>query len=74
MRRLFCGTRDFDPLYSSVIERVTEKGRLRRSLSLKVRIAVKRMRQREMVKEVTLKAGEGYNTWIRNQVRLKAQL
>ena len=51
-----------------------EKGRLRRSLSLKVRIAVKRMRQREMVKEVTLKAGESYNTWIRNQVRLKAQL
>ena len=55
-------------------ERVIEKGRLRRSLSLKVRIAVKRIRQREMVKEVTLKAGESYNTWIRNQVRLKAQL
>ena len=32
------------------------------------------MRQREMVKEVTLKAGEGYNTWILDQVRLKAQL
>ena len=57
-----------------MIERVTEKGRLRRSLSLKVRIAVKRIRQREMVKEVTLKTGESYNTWIRNQVRLKAQL
>ena len=35
---------------------------------------VKRIRQREMVKEVTLKAGESDNTWIRNQVRLKAQL
>ena len=55
-------------------ERVIEKGRLRRSLSLKVRIAVKRIRQREMVKEVTLKAGESYNTWILDQVRLKAQL
>ena len=58
----------------SVTERVIEKGRLRRSLSLKARIAVKRIRQREMVKEVTLKAGESYNTWIRDQVRLKAQL
>ena len=48
----------------SVTERVIEKGRLRRSLSLKVRIVVKRIRQREMVKEVTLKAGESYNTWI----------
>ena len=55
-------------------ERVIEKGRLRQSLSLKVRIAVKRIRQREMVKEVTLKAGESYNTWILDQVRLKAQL
>ena len=27
-----------------------------------------------IITEVTLKAGESYNTWIRNQVRLKAQL
>ena len=37
-------------------------------------MAVKRIRVREMVNEVTLKAGESYNTWIANQVRLKAQL
>jgi hypothetical protein len=54
--------------------KVTLKGRLRRSLSLRVRIAVKRIRVREMVREVTLKAGESNNTWIVNQVRLKAQL
>jgi hypothetical protein len=53
---------------------VIPKGRLRQSLSLKVRIAEKRMRMREMVKDVTLKAGESNNTWIVNQVRLKAQL
>ena len=57
-----------------MIERVTPRGGLRQSLSLRVKIAVKRMRVREMVKEVTLKAGESYNTWIANQVRLKAQL
>ena len=57
-----------------MIEKVTPRGGLRRSLSLRVKIAVKRMRVREMVKEVTLKAGESYNTWIMNQVRLKAQL
>jgi hypothetical protein len=54
--------------------KVTPKGRLRWSLSLRVRMAVKRMRVREMVKDITLKAGESYNTWIVNQVRLKAQL
>jgi hypothetical protein len=54
--------------------KVTPRGRLRRSLSLRVRIAVKRMRVREMVKNVILKAGESNNTWIVNQVRLKAQL
>jgi hypothetical protein len=37
-----------------------------------VRIAVKRMRVSEMVKDVTLKAGKSNNTWIVNQVRLKA--
>jgi hypothetical protein len=52
--------------------KVIPRGRLRQSLSLTVRIAVKRIRMREMVKEVTLKAGEGNNTWIVNQVRLKA--
>jgi hypothetical protein len=31
-------------------------------------------REREMMKEFILKAGESYNTWIVNQVRLKAQL
>jgi hypothetical protein len=35
---------------------------------------VKKIRMREMVKDVTLKAGESNNTWIVNQVRLKAQL
>ena len=29
---------------------------------------------KEIVGKVTLKAGESYNTWIANQVRLKAQL
>jgi hypothetical protein len=37
-------------------------------------MAVKRIRVREMVKDVTLKIGESNNTWIVNQVRLKAQL
>ena len=54
--------------------KVTPKGRLRRSLSLRVRIVVKRIRVSEMVKDITLKAGESNNTWIVNQVRLKAQL
>jgi hypothetical protein len=54
--------------------KVIPKGRLRWSLSLRVRMVVKRMRVREIVKEVTLKAGEDDNTWILNQVRLKAQL
>ena len=44
--------------------KVILKGRLRRSLSLSVRIAVRKMRVREMVKDVTLKAGESNNTWI----------
>jgi hypothetical protein len=57
-----------------VILKVTPRGRLRWSLSLKVRIAVKRIRVRDIMKEVTLKAGESNNTWIVNQVRLKAQL
>ena len=57
-----------------MIEKVTPRGKLRQSLGLRVKMAVKRIRVREMVKEVTLKAGEGYNTWIANQVRLKAQL
>jgi hypothetical protein len=46
--------------------KVTPRGRLRWSLSLRVRIAVKRMRVREIVKDVTLKAGESNNTWIVN--------
>ena len=54
--------------------KVTPRGRLRRSLSLSVRIAVRKMRVREMMKDVTLKTGESNNTWIMNQVRLKAQL
>jgi hypothetical protein len=37
-------------------------------------MAVKRTRVREIVKEITLKVGESNNTWIVNQVRLKAQL
>jgi hypothetical protein len=35
-------------------------------------MAEKRIREREMVKDITLKAGESNNTWIVNQVRLKA--
>jgi hypothetical protein len=54
--------------------KVTPRGRLRRSLSLRVRITVKRMRVREMLKDITLRAGGSNNTWIVNQVRLKAQL
>jgi hypothetical protein len=54
--------------------KVTPRGRLRRSLSLRVRMIVKRVRVREMLKDVTLKTGESNNTWIVNQVRLKAQL
>ena len=50
------------------------KGRLRQSLSLRVRITERITREREMVKEFTTKAGESNNTWIANQVRLKAQL
>jgi hypothetical protein len=50
------------------------KGRLRRSLSLRVRITERMTREREIVKEFTLKAGKSNNTWIVNQVRLKAQL
>ena len=57
-----------------MIEKVNPRGGLRRSLSLRVKIAVKRIRVREIVREVTLKAGEDNNTWIPNQVRLKAQL
>jgi hypothetical protein len=44
--------------------KVTPKGRLRLHLSLRVRIAVRRIRVREMVKDITLKAGESNNTWI----------
>jgi hypothetical protein len=54
--------------------KVIPRGRLRRSLSLNVRIAERRIRVKEMVKEITLKAGESNDTWIVNQVRLKAQL
>jgi hypothetical protein len=41
---------------------MTPRGRLRQSLSLRVRIAVKRIRVREMVKDITLKTGESNNT------------
>jgi hypothetical protein len=54
--------------------KVIPRGRLRLHLSLILRIAEKRIRIMEMVKVVTLKAGESNNTWIVNQVRLKAQL
>jgi hypothetical protein len=37
-------------------------------------MAEKRIRMREMVKDITLKAGGSNVTWIVNQVRLKAQL
>jgi hypothetical protein len=54
--------------------KVTPNRKLRQSLSLRVRIAMKKIRVRDMVKEVTLKAGGSNDTWIVNQVRLKAQL
>ena len=38
-----------------MIEKMTPKEGLRQSLSLRVKMAVKRMRVREIVKEVTLK-------------------
>jgi hypothetical protein len=50
------------------------KGRLRRSLSLNVRMTERITREREMVKEFTLEDGASNDTWIGNQVRLKAQL
>jgi hypothetical protein len=37
-------------------------------------MVVKRIRVSKIVKEVTLKAGGSNDTWIVNQVRLKAQL
>jgi hypothetical protein len=42
--------------------KVIPRERLRLCLSLRVRIAVKRIRVREMVRDVTLKAGESNNT------------
>ena len=49
-------------------------GDLRRILSLKVKIARKRMRVREKERESTLGHSWSDNTWIDNQVRLKALL
>ena len=49
-------------------------GDLRRILSLKVKMARKKMRVREKERESTMKCGGSNNTWIDNQVRLKALL
>ena len=49
-------------------------GDLRRILSLKVKMARKKMRVREKERESTMERGGSNNTWIDNQVRLKALL
>ena len=49
-------------------------GDLRRILSLKVKMARKRMRVREKERESTIGHGGSNNAWIENQVRLKALL
>ena len=49
-------------------------GDLRRILSLKVKIARKKMRVREKERESTMDALEATRLWIDNQVRLKALL
>ena len=53
---------------------VIPKGDLRRILSLRVRIAQKRMRVREKERESMIGCSGSDNTWIDNQVRLKALL
>jgi hypothetical protein len=47
------------------------KGRLRRSLSLKVRITERITREREMVKEFTLKDGEATTLGLRTKSGLR---
>ena len=49
-------------------------GDLRRILSLKVKIARKRMRFKERERESTIGRRGSDNAWIENQVRLKALL
>ena len=49
-------------------------GDLRRILSLRVKTARKRMRVREKEREFTMERSGSDNTWIDNQVRLKALL
>ena len=53
---------------------VIPKGDLRQILSLRVRIARKRMIVRERERESTMDAVEATRLWIDNQVRLKALL
>ena len=53
---------------------VIPKGDLRQILSLRVRIAQKRMRAREKERESTVGCSGSNNAWIENQVRLKALL
>ena len=60
--------------YSRVMLTVIPMGDLRRILSLKVRIARKRMRVREKERESTMGRSGSNNAWIENQVRLKAIL
>ena len=55
--------------------KVMPKGLYRRTLTLKVRMTVRIMRVRERVKErASTEDGGSNDTWIVNQVRLKAQL
>ena len=62
------------PQYSRVMLTVIPMGDLRRILSLRVKIARKRMRVRENERESTMGRGGSNDTWIENQVRLKALL
>ena len=72
LARFGCGVSGLQ--YSRVMLMVIPMGDLRRILSLKVRIALKRMRMREKERESTMGRSGSDNTWIDNQVRLKALL
>ena len=62
------------PQYSRVMLTVIPMGDLRRILSLKVKIARKRIRMREKESESTMDAVEATTLGLINQVRLKALL
>ena len=72
LARVVCGVSG--PQYSRVMLTVIPIGDLRRILSLKVKMARKRMRVIEKERESTMDAVEATRLWIDNQVRLKALL